>query len=65
MPEGQNADFVVVNTCGFIDAARQESCAVIEEMLDVNAMAACGGSSSPAAWRNCDKVRPRPVAANG
>ena len=34
VPEGQNADLVVVNTCGFIDAARQESCAVIEEMLE-------------------------------
>ncbi len=27
------ADFVVVNTCGFIDAARQESLAVIREMV--------------------------------
>src|SRR5436190_2133425 len=33
VPEGQQADLVVVNTCGFIDAARQESCGVIEEML--------------------------------
>ncbi len=30
-PEG--ADFVVVNTCAFIDAARSESLAVIQEML--------------------------------
>jgi ribosomal protein S12 methylthiotransferase len=33
VPEGQEADLVVVNTCGFIDAARQESCGVIEELL--------------------------------
>jgi ribosomal protein S12 methylthiotransferase len=33
VPEGAHADLVVVNTCGFIDAARQESCGVIEEML--------------------------------
>ncbi|MCA9267605.1 MAG: 30S ribosomal protein S12 methylthiotransferase RimO [Planctomycetales bacterium] len=32
-PDG--ADFVVVNTCGFIEAARQESCGAIEEMLDL------------------------------
>ncbi|MEW4567759.1 30S ribosomal protein S12 methylthiotransferase RimO [Tautonia sp. JC769] len=31
-PEG--ADLVIVNTCGFIDAARAESLAVIREMLD-------------------------------
>lgn len=29
-----HADFVVVNTCGFIDRARAESFAVIDEMLD-------------------------------
>ncbi|HEX3600370.1 MAG TPA: 30S ribosomal protein S12 methylthiotransferase RimO [Lacipirellulaceae bacterium] len=30
-----NADFAVVNTCGFIEAARQESFAAIDEMLDL------------------------------
>jgi len=34
VPEGQQADLVIVNTCGFIDAARQESCDVIEEMIE-------------------------------
>ncbi|MGC8639051.1 MAG: 30S ribosomal protein S12 methylthiotransferase RimO [Isosphaeraceae bacterium] len=34
VPEGEQADLVIVNTCGFIDAARQESCGVIEEMLE-------------------------------
>jgi tRNA A37 methylthiotransferase MiaB len=32
-PEG--ADFVVVNTCGFIEQSRAESKAVIQEMLDL------------------------------
>ncbi|MCC9601525.1 30S ribosomal protein S12 methylthiotransferase RimO [Stieleria sp. JC731] len=31
----QNADFVVVNTCGFIDSAREESLGAIDEMLDL------------------------------
>jgi ribosomal protein S12 methylthiotransferase len=30
-----DADFAVVNTCGFIEAARQESFAAIDEMLDL------------------------------
>ncbi len=34
-PEG--ADFVIVNTCGFIDESRKESKAVIQEMLDLKA----------------------------
>jgi ribosomal protein S12 methylthiotransferase len=33
VPDGHESDLVIVNTCGFIDAARQESCGVIEEML--------------------------------
>src|SRR6476469_2823656 len=32
-PDG--ADFAVVNTCGFIEAARTESFAAIDEMLDL------------------------------
>ena len=32
-PEG--ADFVIVNTCGFIESSRQESKTVIREMLDL------------------------------
>src|SRR5436305_6734755 len=34
VPDAQKADLVIVNTCGFIDAARQESLGVIREMLD-------------------------------
>src|SRR5438046_1340716 len=33
VPEADGADVVVVNTCGFIEPARQESLAVIHEML--------------------------------
>jgi ribosomal protein S12 methylthiotransferase len=33
VPEANGADVVVVNTCGFIEPARQESLAVIREML--------------------------------
>jgi ribosomal protein S12 methylthiotransferase len=33
--EPKGADFVVVNTCGFIERARQESFATIEEMLEL------------------------------
>lgn len=35
VPDPAGADLVVVNTCGFIGAARQESCDVIEEMLEL------------------------------
>jgi ribosomal protein S12 methylthiotransferase len=33
--EPDGADFVIVNTCGFIEQSRQESKAVIREMLDL------------------------------
>src|SRR6266487_1464249 len=34
-PNANGADVVVVNTCGFIEPARQESLAVIREMLEL------------------------------
>src|SRR5262249_25011608 len=34
-PETEGADVVVVNTCGFIEPARQESLGVIREMLEL------------------------------
>ena len=34
VPDSERADLVVINTCGFIDSARQESMGVIEEMLE-------------------------------
>jgi len=33
--EPDGADFVIVNTCGFIESSRQESKSVIQEMLDL------------------------------
>src|SRR5437763_13540596 len=33
VPDAAKADLVIINTCGFIDAARQESLATIREML--------------------------------
>src|SRR5437016_2685547 len=33
VPEADGADVVIVNTCGFIEPARQESLGVIREML--------------------------------
>src|SRR5215210_5270322 len=33
VPEAKAADLVIINTCGFIDSARQESLGVIREML--------------------------------
>lgn len=35
VPEPDGADFVVINTCGFIERARDESFAAIDEMLDL------------------------------
>src|SRR6056297_2856308 len=37
------ADFVVINTCGFIDSARQESFGAIDEMLDLKRSGKIGG----------------------
>jgi len=34
VPDTQATDLVIINTCGFIDSARQESFGVIREMLD-------------------------------
>src|SRR5262252_7866559 len=34
-PNADGADVVVVNTCGFIEPARQESLGVIREMLEL------------------------------
>src|SRR5213595_3774132 len=35
VPDAESADLVIINTCGFIEAARQESLGVIREMLDL------------------------------
>src|SRR3954467_10070872 len=41
-PEADGADVVIVNTCGFIEPARQESLAVIREMLALKAAGKVG-----------------------
>ena len=41
-PDAAGADVVVVNTCGFIEPARQESLAVIREMLALKAAGRVG-----------------------
>ena len=41
-PDASGADVVVVNTCGFIEPARQESLAVIREMLALKAAGKVG-----------------------
>jgi ribosomal protein S12 methylthiotransferase len=33
VPDAEESDLVIINTCGFIDAARQESLGVIREMI--------------------------------
>src|SRR5258708_21587129 len=35
VPDASGADVVVINTCGFIEPARQESLGVIREMLEL------------------------------
>ena len=34
VPDSDRSDIVIINTCGFIDSARQESLSVIREMID-------------------------------
>jgi ribosomal protein S12 methylthiotransferase len=41
-PDADGADVVVVNTCGFIEPARQESLGVIREMLDLKSQGRVG-----------------------
>lgn len=41
--EPAGSDFVVVNTCGFIESSRTESKAVIQEMLDLKKSGQTGG----------------------
>src|SRR5579864_5176229 len=41
-PKADGADVVVINTCGFIEPARQESLGVIREMLALKAQGRIG-----------------------
>jgi len=40
-PDADQADFIIVNTCGFIDSAKRESIAAILEMADKKATGKC------------------------
>ncbi|MCS6852401.1 MAG: 30S ribosomal protein S12 methylthiotransferase RimO [Gemmataceae bacterium] len=42
VPEADGADVVVINTCGFIEPARQESLGVIREMLELKSQGRVG-----------------------
>src|SRR5437879_9478665 len=42
VPDADGADVVVVNTCGFIEPARQESLGVVREMLALKAQGRVG-----------------------
>ncbi|MEM6329542.1 MAG: 30S ribosomal protein S12 methylthiotransferase RimO [Planctomycetota bacterium] len=43
VPDAEDADFAVVNTCGFIEAARNESFAALDEMLSLKQQGALRG----------------------
>ena len=43
VPDPDGADFVIVNTCGFIESSRDESRSVVQEMLDLKASGRTGG----------------------
>ena len=43
VPEPVGTDFVIVNTCGFIESARAESKSVIDEMIDLKRAGQTGG----------------------
>ena len=50
--DAADADVLVVNTCAFIDKAKQESIDAILEMAELKKTGSCRVSSSPAAWRS-------------
>jgi len=43
VPEPEGSDFVIVNTCGFIESARAESRSVIDEMIELKRSGQTGG----------------------
>ena len=52
-PDG--ADFVVVNTCGFIERARDESYSAIREMIDLKRQKKIRGVIVSGSWQNGKK----------
>lgn len=64
----EGADLVVVNTCGFIDSAVQESLDAIGEALDANGkviVTGCLGAKSDGGENLVAKVHPKVLAVTG
>ena len=64
----EGADLVIVNTCGFIDSAVQESLDAIGEALDANGrviVTGCLGAKSDGGGNLVAKVHPKVLAVTG
>lgn len=64
VPSYENADIVVVNTCGFIDSAKQESLDAIGEALNENGkvlVTGCMGAKS----KDITQIHPNVLAVSG
>jgi len=57
VPEADGADVVVVNTCGFIEPARQESLGVIREMLELKKQGRVGAVVVAGSWPSGRRTR--------
>ena len=57
VPSYQDADVVVVNTCGFIDSAKQESLDAIGEALSENGRVIVTGCMGAQAERNAGAMK--------
>jgi ribosomal protein S12 methylthiotransferase len=67
-PSYQGADLVIVNTCGFIDSAVQESLDAIGEALDANGrviVTGCLGAKTDGGENLVAKVHPKVLAVTG
>src|SRR5512145_63920 len=67
-PTYEDADLVIVNTCGFIDSAVQESLDAIGEALDANGkviVTGCLGAKSDGGENLVAKVHPKVLAVTG
>ena len=68
-PDANAADVMIVNTCSFIDAAKEESIAAILESNRNRGMSrrhmTRKSSSSPAAWRSASQGTARLAARSG
>jgi ribosomal protein S12 methylthiotransferase len=67
-PSYEGADLVIVNTCGFIDSAVQESLEAIGEALDANGkviVTGCLGAKTEGGENLVAKVHPKVLAVTG